>query len=83
MENIAQLQLPPGVELFMFANYICIVSKGPNKGPRMQRALNTIANTCSDLGLKINTLKTKEMAMKTPTPSAAFSLQGEELQWVN
>ena len=48
----------------------------------MQRALNTIASKISELGLKINSNKTKAMAIKTKTPPNLLKLTNQNIEWV-
>ena len=82
MENLLHIQLPEGVQVFIFADDICVVSRGIAKAARMQRALNSIANKCNELGLKINSTKTVAMAIKTQTPNKKLQLLGQSINWV-
>ena len=82
MENILQIQLPEGVQIFIYADDICVVSRGINKVAKMQRTLNSIARKCNELGLKINSTKTVAMAIKSTTPSNNLQLLGQPINWV-
>ena len=82
IENLLQIQLPFGVEIFIFADDICIVARGPARVSRMQAALRLIQEECTRLGLKINTAKTCAMAIKSPTPAAQITLSNQPIQWV-
>ena len=83
MEDLAKLQLPNLVEIFIFADDIAIVARGPHKLTNTQKALNTISNKCTELGLKINSNKTKAMAIKTPKPNTPLMLSNQPIEWVN
>ena len=64
MENIAKLALPRNVKIFIFVDDITVVVTGNNQLIDAQEALNTIERECRCLGLKINPIKTKAMAVK-------------------
>ncbi|XP_068238521.1 uncharacterized protein [Palaemon carinicauda] len=68
VENLLLIELPQGIEMFIYADDICIVCphsvRIQNQSQKMQRALNAIVHECNELGLKINRLKTKAMAIK-------------------
>ncbi|XP_068230956.1 uncharacterized protein [Palaemon carinicauda] len=84
MENLDTLNLPNGVEIFIYADDICIIC--PNKAyarNASQKALDMIQTKCNDLGLKINTNKPKAMAIKHPQNPQNFTLRGEAIEWVN
>ena len=83
MEHIAQLPLPSAVDIFIFADDVVIISRGAHKITNMQRALDTIASKITELGLKINSNKTKAMAIKTKTPPNLLTLQNQNIEWVN
>ena len=59
MENIVMLELPQRVDLFIFADDVCIAARGQNKIYNLQRAVNVIIQKSKELGLKINSNKTK------------------------
>ena len=83
MENFAQIQLPAGVDIFIFADDICVVGRGPNKLGNTQRTLTSIHNKCTELGVKININKTKAMTIKTPTPLNNLTLSNQPITWVD
>ena len=83
MESFTSITLPPGVDIFIYADDICLISRGLNKIPKLQRALNSIYSSCSQIGLKINTNKTKAMAIKTSQPGTSLTLDGQPIEWVN
>ncbi|XP_064111580.1 uncharacterized protein LOC135219082 [Macrobrachium nipponense] len=65
MEKLATTTLPNGVEIFIYADDVCLVSTDRHRSHQnMQSAIIQIENKCKDLGLKINTAKTKAMAIK-------------------
>ena len=82
IENLLLIKLPPGVEMFIFADDICLVSRGPNRISKMQQALKLIQAECTRLGLKINTQKTSAMAIKSQTPEGQLEILNQPLQWV-
>ena len=61
MENKAMLELPQGVNLFIFADDVCIAARERNKIHNLQRAVNMIIQKSKELGLKINSNKTKTL----------------------
>ncbi|XP_076064444.1 uncharacterized protein LOC143038790 [Oratosquilla oratoria] len=82
MDNIASLPRPRNVEIFIYADDIAIVSKGPNCRTNAQKALNTIQKSCTHLGFKINVRKTKAMAIKMANPRP-ISIHQQDLEWVD
>ena len=64
MENLLNLQLPRNVDIFIFADDVCVVVRGAHKARTMQRALNIIIEKSAELGLKTNINKTKAMMIK-------------------
>ncbi|XP_068224012.1 uncharacterized protein [Palaemon carinicauda] len=54
MENIASFQLPEGVDIFVYADDVCVIARGAVRTMKMQRALNAISHKSNELGLKIN-----------------------------
>ena len=83
MENIAKLTLPNNVEIFIFADDVCLVAKGSNKYNDLQRGLNEIALKTKELGLKVSTNKTKLMAIKCNPPERNICMDGNPIEWVN
>ena len=82
MENIASLQLPTGVDIFIFADDVCIISRGPRRIMNLQKALGIIHKKTIELGLKINTNKSKVMAIKSKKPNMQLSINFTALEWV-
>ena len=82
MENIATIQLPNGVDLFIFADDVAVVSRGPIKTVNLQRALNQIHKKSAEIGLKINSNKTKAMVIKDHTPDHPLTIGGRPIEWV-
>ncbi|XP_064079485.1 uncharacterized protein LOC135196573 [Macrobrachium nipponense] len=69
IEKLATTTLPNGVEIFIYADDVCLVSTDRHRSRQnMQSAIIQIENKCKDLGLKINTAKTKAMAIKQSSP---------------
>ena len=83
MENIAKLDLPQNVDIFIYADDVCVVARGCNRFRSLQRALDTITNKTKELGLKMSTNKTKLMAIKSPPPEIPISIDGNPIEWVN
>ena len=83
MENIAKLEFQRGVDIFIFADDVLIVSRGPNKCTKMQRSLELVQNKSMELGLKINTNKTKAMAIRSRNPQQPLFIAQQEIEWVN
>ena len=75
MENIANLMLPQNVEIFIYADDITIVCRGGQKLLNAQKAIDMIAKECERLGLKVNSMKTKAMAVKQPKPQQIITLE--------
>ena len=82
MENIIKLILPNGVDLFSYADDFGLVSRGPNRFGNAQKALRIISSKCDTLGVKINSAKTKAMAIKSHTPQTTLSLFNQQIEWV-
>ncbi|XP_068221037.1 uncharacterized protein [Palaemon carinicauda] len=84
IENLLVIELPWGIDMFIYADDICIVcpSRVPDKLRKMQRALNAISHECKELGLKINSHKTKAMAIKYSFPPFPLYLDNNPIEWV-
>ena len=83
MENIAMLELPQGVDLFIFADDVCIAARGQNKIRNLQRAVNMIIQKSKELGLKINSNKTKTMMIKDRKPGRNLTINDQQIEWVD
>ena len=83
MENIATIALPQGVEIFIFADDVCLVAKGRHRSVNLQRGLDLISNKTKELGLKMNTNKTKLMAIKCEPPERNICINNNPIEWVN
>ena len=83
MENFAVLPLPQGVDMFIFADDVAVVARGPNRLPKAQRALTQVNNKAKELGLKINIQKIKAMAIKSHRPDTQLKIGDTPIQWVN
>ena len=82
MENIANIPLPPLTEIFIFADDVAIVTRGHNRNRNIQQAIQTINNKSIELGLKINTNKTKAMSIKSAKPEYKLTIGTQEIEWV-
>ncbi|XP_068224762.1 uncharacterized protein [Palaemon carinicauda] len=86
VENLLLIELPQGIEMFIYADNICIVCPHSvrihNQSQKMQRALNAIVHECNELGLKINPLKTKAMAIKYFEPPPPLFIGNNPIEWV-
>ena len=82
MENIARLELPQGVDLLIFADDVCVAARGRNKINNLQRAVNMIMEKSKELGLKINTNKTKTMIIKDKKPERNITINNQQIEWV-
>ncbi|XP_064122464.1 uncharacterized protein LOC135226685 [Macrobrachium nipponense] len=84
MEKLVTTTLPNGVEIFIYADDVCLVSTDRHRSHQnMQSAIIQIENKCTDLGLKINTAKTKAMAIKHSLDPNEIQLIGEPIEWVD
>ncbi|XP_064121648.1 uncharacterized protein LOC135226131 [Macrobrachium nipponense] len=84
MEKLANSNLPNGVEIFIYADDVCLVSTDRHRAHQnMQNAITQIENKCTVLGLKINTVKTKAMAIKHNTDLNPIQLMGEPIELVD
>ena len=82
IENIAELDLPPLTDIFIFADDVAVVSRGPRRIGNIQLALNTINTKATELGLKINTNKTKAMSVKSDEPHFRLRIAAQDIEWV-
>ena len=82
MENIARLELPQGVDLLIFADDVCVAARGRNKVNNLQRAVNMIMEKSKELGLKLNTNKTKIMIIKDKKPERNITINNQQIEWV-
>ncbi|XP_068224894.1 uncharacterized protein [Palaemon carinicauda] len=83
MENIASLQLPEGVDMFIYTDDVCVIALGSVRTIKMQRALNAISHKSNELGLKINIDKKKAMSIKASNPLKPLTIGMEPLEWVD
>ena len=82
MENIARLELPQGVDLLLFGDDVCVAARGRNKINNLQRAVNMFMEKSKELGLKINTNKTKTMIIKDKKPERNITINNQPIEWV-
>ena len=82
MENIAKLELPRNVRIFIYADDITVVCSGCYKLLDAQTVLNRIAAECRRLGLKVNPDKTKAMAVKDVDLGGYLTLEQKRIEWV-
>ncbi|XP_068205234.1 uncharacterized protein [Palaemon carinicauda] len=72
--------------MFIYADDICIVCPHSvclqYQSQKMQRALNAIVHECNELGLKINPLKTKAMAIMYVEPPPPLFISNNPIEWV-
>ena len=65
----------------MFADYLCIIAESADE---LQTAINSLANYCSQNGLRINASKTKCMVFYCGRPpTCSFTLENTPLESVN
>ena len=83
MENLANLTLPNNVDIFIFADDVCVVARGSHKFRNLQKSLDTITKKSKELGLKINSNKTKVMAIKCTAPEQVMIVDNNPIEWVN
>ncbi|XP_068241088.1 uncharacterized protein [Palaemon carinicauda] len=87
VENLLLIELPQGIEMFIYADDICIVCPHSvrihNQSQKMQRALNAIVHECNELGLKINPLKTRAMAIKYFEPPPPLFIGNNPIEFIN
>ena len=82
MENIASIILPRGVDIFIFADDVAIISRGTRRNYNLQTAINLVCDKSMELGLKINTNKTKAMAIKSQNPQRPLTIGQQPIEWV-
>ena len=83
MENLANLVLPNNVDIFIFADDVCIVARGSHKVNNLQKSLDIITRKSKELGLKINTNKTKAMMIKCAPPAQVMHIDNNPIDWVD
>ena len=83
MENIATIAFPCNVEIFIYADDVCIVARGPHRCANLQRGLNMVSAKSRVLGLKVNINKTKLMAIKCDPPIGDICIDNVPIEWVN
>ena len=77
------LELSQGVDLFIFADDVCIAARGRNKIHNLQRAVNMIIQKSKELGLKLNSNKTKTMMIKDRKPGRNITINDQQIEWVD
>ena len=82
MENLAKLTLPNNVDIFIYADDVCVVSRGSHRINNLQKSLDIIAKRSKELGLKINTNKTKAMTVKCAEPQQIMHIDNNPIEWV-
>ena len=85
MEQLVALPFREGTILLSYADDLALVVTGRgDKLARTQVALHLITAKCEELGLKISAVKSRAMAIKTPTPAGQLlSVQGVGLAWTD
>ena len=82
MENIAELNFPQGIDIFIYADDLTVISSGMAKAERLQSALDAIVNKSNELGLKINIKKTKILPIKLQASEIPFKINNEPIDFV-
>ena len=82
MENIARLTLPNNVDIFIYADDVCVVARGSHKITNLQKSLDIISKKSIELGLKINANKTKTMMIKSTRPEQPMKIDNNPIEWV-
>ena len=67
-ENIDNLQLPQGTDIFIYEVDVCLVLRGAQKMANMQKTVNIISDISEEPSVKVNTGKTKVMMIKAKSP---------------
>ena len=83
IEPILNLQLPPHVHIFIYADDITIVITGRPSAALINSVLRKIQNKIEELGLKANPSKTKAIAIKQyKITEYTIKLGNDPIQWV-
>ncbi len=83
MEALLRIPLPTDTFLLSYADDLAPVSTETEAEDDIQQALNTLATTAVELGLKFSTTKTKAMALSIPDPAAPLKLLETDVDWVS
>lgn len=83
MERLVSIDFERGVKLLCYADDLQLISQGNAKHRKAQAALLKIEQMCTELGLKINPLKTKAMLIKERRiPEGNLRIQDTDIEWV-
>ena len=84
MEVLVGLDFPNHINLLSYADDLVLVVTGSsaNKIRAAQTALNTIADKCDELGLKVSAEKTRAMVFKDEDPVTHLHFRHSRLVWV-
>ena len=80
MEGLAQPDYGQHVRLFIYADDLVLLSTGPRFVERTERALRSLHSRCRDLGLKVNTDKSRFMTFRATIPEVTLRVGGQEIQ---
>ncbi|KAG0730478.1 putative RNA-directed DNA polymerase from transposon BS [Chionoecetes opilio] len=79
------VSLPLGActKILGYADDLALITTGPWHAQSAQTAITAVGNSCVELGLKINTTKTKALHFGSQTPRPPLKLQDTNINWVN
>lgn len=79
VEALLELPLSQGSHLLAYADYLTLVA---TRGDRAQRDITLLYSRCRELGLKLNSTKTKAMAFAMERPNYHLQAGGNNIEWV-
>ena len=80
-ENFVTLPLGAGTKILCYADDIAVITTGSRHVSRAQTAINAVATKCRELGLKINTDKTKTIHFGSCQPLPPLKLHDTHIDW--
>ena len=81
MERLLDVPHTNNVHLISFADDITIIISGKNSLNEGKAILQLIEARVSELGLHVNSKKTKAFKIKSEPPIDKFRIQGKEIEW--
>ena len=81
VENLATLPMVAGTKVLVYADDIAIIATVPNYKAKAKTVIASFANKCSELGLKINSNKTRSIHFGSQSQLPHLTIHDAPVEW--
>ncbi|XP_063590245.1 uncharacterized protein LOC134767129 [Penaeus indicus] len=82
ISKLVDIPFPSDVQLLAYADDIQLVATGPNRHINAQTSLDLLENKCRELGLKVNSDKSKALQIRRVSACRQLYIGNTPLEWV-